>query len=56
MAAAGLRVFAEPGLAASLKQGGFECVARYTWPQVRPRLLAVYSRALGLSSLNHCTP
>jgi glycosyltransferase involved in cell wall biosynthesis len=55
MAAAGLRVFAEPGLAASLKQAGVECAAQYTWAQVRPRLLAVYATALGVASLNHCT-
>jgi L-malate glycosyltransferase len=42
MAQAVLRLCAEPGLAASLRQAGLRQVQQYTWHNVRPRLLDVY--------------
>ncbi|MBB3223804.1 glycosyltransferase family 4 protein [Pseudoduganella umbonata] len=42
MAAAVLRLAAEPALAASLREAGLRQVQSYTWASVRPRLLAVY--------------
>jgi glycosyltransferase involved in cell wall biosynthesis len=56
MAAAALRVFAEPALASSMRRCGLDAASRYTWAQVRPRLFDVYARALGVPSLSHCTP
>jgi L-malate glycosyltransferase len=55
MAAAALRVFAEPGLAASLRTAGLGAAERYTWGNVRPLLLSAYARALGRSSVRPCT-
>jgi glycosyltransferase involved in cell wall biosynthesis len=55
MAAAALRVFAEPGLAASLRTAGLGAAERYTWGAVRPILLAAYARALGRSPVRACT-
>jgi hypothetical protein len=52
MAAAALRLLADTEASAKLKQAGLQCAARYTWPQVAPRLLGVYARALGVASLN----
>jgi len=52
MAAAALRLLADSELAARMKQAGIQCAGRYTWPQVAPRLLGVYARALGVASLN----
>lgn len=45
MAAAAARVLDEPGLATALRAAGLAEVARYTWPQVAPRLAAVYRLA-----------
>jgi glycosyltransferase involved in cell wall biosynthesis len=42
MAAAILRLWTEPKLAASLRQAGLQQVQQYTWTNVRPRLLGVY--------------
>lgn len=42
MAAAVLRLAAEPALAASLREAGLRQVQQYTWHSVRPRLLDVY--------------
>jgi glycosyltransferase involved in cell wall biosynthesis len=52
MAAAALRLLADAEAAARLAHAGIQCAARYTWPQVAPRLLDVYARALGVASLN----
>jgi len=52
MAAAALRVFAEPELAAALREAGIEAAERYTWPHVRPLLLGTYAGAMGLASLH----
>ena len=46
MAAAVLRLVAEPRLAASLREAGLRQVQQYTWASVRPRLLAVYQHVL----------
>ena len=46
MAAAILRLAAEPALAASLREAGLRQVQLYTWASVRPRLLAVYQHVL----------
>jgi len=54
MATAALRVLGEPALAATLRRSGLECAAKYTWDQVRPRLFAIYARALGVASLHEC--
>ncbi len=55
MAAAALRVLAEPDLAAALRAAGLEAAERYTWPHVRPLLFRTYARAMGLPSLHPCT-
>jgi glycosyltransferase involved in cell wall biosynthesis len=55
MAAAVLRVLAEPALAHSLRQAGIAAASHYTWLQVRPRLFDVYAEALGVASLSHST-
>jgi L-malate glycosyltransferase len=49
MAAAAARVLDEPGLAPALRAAGLAEVARYTWPQVGPRLAAVYRAAVAAS-------
>jgi glycosyltransferase involved in cell wall biosynthesis len=54
MAAAALRVWAEDGLARALVEAGTQRAASFTWAQVRPRLLDVYARAIGVASLQHC--
>lgn len=56
MAAASLRIFAEPVLAKRLRSAGIEAVEKYSWPHVRPLLFGTYARAMGLPSLNPCTP
>lgn len=45
MAAAALRVLADPALAQRLRAAGIEEAARYTWTSVRPRLFAAYASA-----------
>ena len=52
MAAAALRLLSDTEASARLADAGIQCAARYTWPQVAPRLLALYARALGVASLN----
>ncbi len=54
MAQRAVSVLSDPRLAAALRQAGLECAARYTWAQVRPRLFAVYARALNTASLDPC--
>jgi len=49
MAAAAGRVLDEPGLAPALRSAGLAEVERYTWPQVAPRLAAVYRAAVAPS-------
>jgi glycosyltransferase involved in cell wall biosynthesis len=49
MAAAAGRVLDEPGLAPALRAAGLAEVERYTWPQVAPRLAAVYRAAVAPS-------
>ncbi len=49
MAAAAARVLDEPGLAPALRAAGLAEVGRYTWPQVAPRLAAVYRAAVAAS-------
>lgn len=44
MAAAALRLFAEPGLARALAERGREAAAEYTWERVGPRWEALYTR------------
>jgi glycosyltransferase involved in cell wall biosynthesis len=46
MASAAGRVLDEPGLATALRAAGLAEVQRYTWPQVAPRLAAVYRNAV----------
>lgn len=46
MAAAVLRLLADPGLRHRLRDTGLAEVQRYTWPQVAPRLATVYRSAL----------
>jgi len=46
MAAAVLRLAAEPALAASLRQAGQHMVQQFAWQNVRPRLLDVYHASL----------
>jgi len=50
MAAATMRIFAEPELAASLGRAGIEAANAFAWPQVRPVLLRTYAEALGIRS------
>jgi glycosyltransferase involved in cell wall biosynthesis len=52
MAAATLRVAADAQLAESLRAAGLETVQRYSWPNVRAALFAVYARAVGRASLS----
>lgn len=54
MAAAALRVLAEDGLARALVEAGAQRAASFSWVQVRPRLFAVYARAIGVASLHQC--
>jgi glycosyltransferase involved in cell wall biosynthesis len=54
MAAAVSSIWSNAGSTTALRQAGIQNVARYAWPQVAPRLLGVYARALGVASLNHC--
>jgi L-malate glycosyltransferase len=54
MAAAVSSIWSDAACTVALRQAGMQNVARYTWPQVAPRLLGVYARALGIASLNHC--
>lgn len=49
MAAAMLRLLAEPALAQALRTAGLRTVQQYTWRQVRPQLLQAYHAALGAS-------
>jgi glycosyltransferase involved in cell wall biosynthesis len=51
MAAAMLRLFAEPALAARLRSAGLHCAQQYAWPNVRPRLLQVYRAAIETPSV-----
>ena len=46
MAAAVLRLAAEPALAASLRHAGRQLVQQYAWQEVRPRLLQIYHAVL----------
>jgi glycosyltransferase involved in cell wall biosynthesis len=54
MAAAAMRMLAKDGLAQSLADAGFQRAGNFAWTQVRPRLFAVYARALGVASLHRC--
>ncbi|HUG35789.1 MAG TPA: glycosyltransferase family 4 protein [Candidatus Limnocylindrales bacterium] len=47
MAAAAVKVLADPDLAARLRTAGMAVADGHTWPAVRERLLAVYERVLG---------
>lgn len=46
MADAMLQLLGEPDLTARLRQAGLQLAARYTWAQVRPRLLQVYQSVI----------
>jgi glycosyltransferase involved in cell wall biosynthesis len=52
MAGAALRVIEDPRLAAALRTCGLEAVERFSWPNVRAALFAVYARAAGRESLS----
>ena len=52
----GVRVLGEPALAARLRTAGIETAKGYAWTQVREKLFAVYARALGIPSLEPCSP
>ncbi len=56
MAIAAVRVLGEPALAARLRTAGIETAKGYAWTQVREKLFAVYARALGIPSLERCSP
>ncbi len=56
MAGAALRVLGDPVLADQLRTAGIERARRYAWPQVREQLFAAYAHALGVPSLEHCSP
>ena len=56
MGAAALRVLGEPSVASRLRAAGLSAAKRYAWTQVREQLFAVYARALGVPSLEHCLP
>lgn len=56
MAAAVLRLCAEPALAAALREAGLRYVQQYSWPNVRPRLLGVYGAAADLPIAKAMTP
>ena len=56
MAAAALRVFAEPRLATALSRAGVGTAEQYTWSHVRPLLFGTYARAMGLPSLCPTAP
>jgi glycosyltransferase involved in cell wall biosynthesis len=56
MAAAMLRLLAEPALAARLRAAGLHYVQQYAWPNVRPRLLRVYRAAISPPSVQANTP
>jgi glycosyltransferase involved in cell wall biosynthesis len=47
MAASAMKVLSDPVLSSELRAAGRDLAARYTWPMVRERLFATYSRCLG---------
>ena len=51
MANAAISILRDRELASHMAHAGVEAAQRYTWQQVRPRLLSVYARALGVDSL-----
>ena len=52
MASAAISVLQDRELALRLARSGIEAAQRYTWTQVKPRLLSVYARVLGVDSLS----
>jgi hypothetical protein len=46
MADAVLALLSDPVKAAQFRKAGIESAQRYTWPNVRDRLLCVYEQAL----------
>jgi glycosyltransferase involved in cell wall biosynthesis len=56
MAAAMLRLLADPALAARLRAAGLDYVQQYAWPNVRPRLLRVYRAAITPPSVQASIP
>jgi len=56
MAAAMLRLCAEPALAAALREAGLRYVQQYSWPNVRARLLGVYGASVDLPLAKAMTP
>ncbi len=53
MAAAVLRLSAEPALSASLRQAGLQLVQQYAWQNVRPCLLQIYHAVLDHTPVDH---
>ena len=49
MAAAVLALLGDPSLAKRISAAGLESIQRYTWPNVRNRLLHVYEQVLAES-------
>lgn len=56
MAESALRVLGDPDLAATLRQAGVACAAAYAWPQVQPRLFAVYRKAVRMTTVRRRSP
>jgi L-malate glycosyltransferase len=56
MANAALRILGEPSLAMRLRAAGIDTARRHAWTEVRGQLFAVYARALGVPSLERCSP
>ena len=56
MASSAIRVLGDRELAEKLRNAGFEASRRYTWPEVRPVLYAVYETAKGAPSFKAATP
>ena len=54
MAEAAIGLLANRELVAALTRAAADCARCYTWDEVRPRLFAVYARALGTRRLGHC--
>ena len=50
MADAALRILSEPSLASALVAAGREMAQRYTWPEVRTQLAALYEEVLRVSA------
>lgn len=56
IAQASLKLLQDRELASRFVSAGLHAARRYTWSEVKPRLFAVYARALGVEALAPCAP